>query len=47
MAVLDNLSKFVFLPIYTNVYKYTVDTFPNEYFIVSFGGMAIVTAIFG
>lgn len=36
MGVLENLSKFIFIPVYTNIYKYTVDTFPNAYFICSF-----------
>lgn len=47
LAILDSLSQLIFIPIYTNVYKQTVDTFPNAYFIVSFGAMATVTAIFG
>ncbi|KAG4076792.1 hypothetical protein HA402_009138 [Bradysia odoriphaga] len=46
-ALLDNLSKFSFVTIYTNIYKHTVDTFPNAYFIVSFGAIATMAAIFG
>ncbi|XP_037049233.1 uncharacterized protein LOC119083602 [Bradysia coprophila] len=46
-ALLDNLSKFSFVTIYTNVYKHTVDTFPNAYFIVSFGAITTMAAIFG
>jgi len=47
MGLLENFSKLIFLPIYTNVYKQTVNTFPNAYFIVSFVGTVIITGIFG
>ncbi len=45
MGVLENLSKFIFVPIYTNIYKYTVDTFPNAYFICSFVVITIVSIL--
>ncbi|KAJ6641756.1 hypothetical protein Bhyg_06697 [Pseudolycoriella hygida] len=46
VGVLENLGKFIFVPVYTNIYKYTVDTFPNAYFICSFVVIIIVTVLF-
>ncbi|KAG4068207.1 hypothetical protein HA402_008848 [Bradysia odoriphaga] len=45
VGVLENLSCFIFVPIYTNIYKYTVDTFPNAYFICSFVIAIVVTGL--
>lgn len=45
MGVIENLSKFIFVPAYTNIYKYTVDSFPNAYFICSFAIITVVTVL--
>jgi len=47
MGVLENVSSFIFVPIYTNIYKYTVDSFPNAYFICSFLMATVVTILSG
>ncbi|KAJ6643888.1 Proton-coupled folate transporter [Pseudolycoriella hygida] len=45
MGVLENISQFIFVPIYTNIYKYTVDFFPNAYFICSFVVITFVSIL--
>ncbi|XP_037040466.1 uncharacterized protein LOC119077377 isoform X2 [Bradysia coprophila] len=45
MGVLENLSQFIFVPIYTNIYRHTVDFFPNAYFICSLVVVTIVSML--
>lgn len=44
-GILENISKFIFVPIYATTYKHTVSTFPNAYFICSAVGYFMISVI--
>ncbi|KAG4070673.1 hypothetical protein HA402_013593 [Bradysia odoriphaga] len=43
-GMLESIAKFFFVPIYATIYKHTVSTFPNAYFICSTACYFIITA---